>query len=262
MAYFDTHKDAYITVDASPVELSAILSQRSPGKEDDKVVCYASRALTKVEQRYSQTEREALAIVWGVEHFHMFIYGKEFTLITDHKPLEVIYGNRHAKASARVERWILRMQPYTFKVVYKPGRTNPADYLSRHPIEAKYKQQNMTEDYVNFIEANSVPKAMTLDEIIQATDNDQVLRALRDAIKHNRWNSDIVKPYRMIKDELTVTTKGIILRGSEIVILEILKQKAIDIAHESHLGISKTKALIREKIWFPNMGRMVQDRNR
>ena len=65
MAYFDTHKDTYITVDASPVGISAILSQRSPGNEDDKVVCYASRALTKVEQRYSQTEREALAIVWG-----------------------------------------------------------------------------------------------------------------------------------------------------------------------------------------------------
>ena len=77
MAYFDTHKDTYITVDASPVWLSAILSQRSPGNEDDKVVCYASRALTKVEQRYSQTKKGGPCNFMGeVEHFHMFIYGK------------------------------------------------------------------------------------------------------------------------------------------------------------------------------------------
>ena len=147
------------------------------------------------------------------------------------------------------------MQPYTFKVIYKPGTNNPADYLSRQPVEIEYKQQTMTEDYVNFIEENSVPKAMTLDEIIQATNDDRVLRGVRAAIKHNRWNYDIVKPYKLIKDELSVTTKGIILRGSKIVIPETLKQKAIDITHESHLGISKTKALIREKIWFPNIYR-------
>ena len=100
MAYFDMQKDTYITVDASPVGLSAILSQKTPGKDDEKVVAYASRALTAVEKRYAQTEREVLAIVWGVEHFHLFVYGKEFTLITDHKPLEVIYGNRNAKCGA------------------------------------------------------------------------------------------------------------------------------------------------------------------
>jgi hypothetical protein len=119
-------KDTFVTVDASPVGLSGILSQRTHGLDDDKIISYASRALTAVETRYSQTEKEALAIVWG----------NEFTLITDHKPLEVIYGSKSAKVSARIERWILRLQPYTFKVVYKPGATNPADYLSRHPIQS------------------------------------------------------------------------------------------------------------------------------
>jgi hypothetical protein len=126
MAYFDMQKDTFVTVDASPVGLSGILSQRTHGLDDDKIISYASRALTAVETRYSQTEKEALAIVWG----------NEFTLITDHKPLEVIYGSKSAKVSARIERWILRLQPYTFKVVYKPGATNPADYLSRHPIQS------------------------------------------------------------------------------------------------------------------------------
>ena len=259
MAYFDMQKDTYITVDASPVGVSAILSQKTPGKEDERVVSYASRALTSVEQRYSQTEREALATVWGVEHYHLFIYGKEFTLVTDHKPLEVIYGNKNAKASAHIERWILGLQPYTFKVTYKPGVTNPADYLSRHTVQASYKQQCMTEEYVNFIASNSVPKTMTIEEIIQATDSDRVLKGVRAAIRLNQWHYDLVKPYKLIKDELTVTTKGLILRGTRIVIPRALQQMAIDIAHDCHLGLTKTKALLREKIWFPNMDRLVKD---
>jgi hypothetical protein len=241
-------KDTFVTVDASPVGLSGILSQRTHGLDDDKIISYASRALTVVETRYSQTEKEALAIVWG----------NEFTLITDHKPLEVIYGSKSAKVSARIERWILRLQPYTFKVVYKPGATNPADYLSRHPIQSNNKQQLLTEEYVNFIASNSIPKAMTIDEIIAATNLDRSLQGLRAAIKLNKWDCDIVKPYKPIKDELTVTSQGLVLRGTRIVMPRSLQQRAIDIAHDTHLGLSKTKALLREKIWFPNIDQQVK----
>ena len=122
-----------ITVDASPVGISAILAQEGLGSNDCRVVAYASRALSPIEKRYSQTEKEALSIVWAVEHFHLFLYGKAFTLITDHKPLEVIYGSCKSKPSARIERWVLRLQPYRFIVQYRPGVDNPADYLSRHP---------------------------------------------------------------------------------------------------------------------------------
>ena len=125
MAYFDIHKETFVVVDASPVGVSAILSQKSPNVANSKVIAYASRALSPVETRYSQTEREALAIVWAVEHFHMFLFGHHFTLVTDHKPLEVIYGTTRSKPSARIERWVLRLQPYHFNVIYKPGATTP-----------------------------------------------------------------------------------------------------------------------------------------
>ena len=93
MAYFPKQKDTFITVDASPVGLSAILTQRTKGRDDDeKVIAYASGALTDTEN--SQTEKEALTIGWGVEHFNIYVYGHEFVLVTDHKPLETIYGNR------------------------------------------------------------------------------------------------------------------------------------------------------------------------
>jgi hypothetical protein len=104
MSYFAKDKETLVIVDASPVGISAILSQQEPGTNDPKIVAYASRSLTDTETHYSQTEKEALAIVWSVEHFHLFLYGSQFTLVTDHKPLEVIYGSRKAKASARIER--------------------------------------------------------------------------------------------------------------------------------------------------------------
>ena len=71
MAYFDINKETIVTVDASPVGISAILAQEGLGGNDCRVVAYASRALSPVEKRYSQTEKEALSIVWAVEHFHL-----------------------------------------------------------------------------------------------------------------------------------------------------------------------------------------------
>ncbi|XP_065058440.1 uncharacterized protein K02A2.6-like [Rhopilema esculentum] len=177
---------------------------------------------------------------------------------SNHKPLEVIYGNRNSKPSARIERCVLRLQPYSFNVIYKPGIDNPADYLSRHPApNSGKKQQIMTEEYVNFITEHSVPKAMTLKEIADATSEDHALKGLRAAIRLNQWSS-IAKSFSSCKDEYTIGKGNIILRGTRIVIPNSLQQKAIDLAHESHQGLSKTKALLREKVWFPAIDEMVK----
>ena len=259
MGYFDVNRDTFVTVDASPVGISAILSQATPGSNDYTVIAYASRALSDVEKRYSQTEKEALSIVWGVEHFHLFLYGKEFTLVTDHNPLEVIYGTAASKPSARIERWVLRLQPYTFRILYRSGSENAADYLSRHPVKKGEKQQEkLAEEYVNFVTRHSVPKAMTLEEIARETKLDRTLQRLHAAIRVNMWDTDCLKPYRSLQDELTIGEQGIILRGTRIVIPTSLHQRAVDIAHENHQGISKTKALLREKVWFPGIDDLVQ----
>ena len=73
---------------------------------------------------------------------------------------------------------------------------------------------------------------MTLKEIIEATNADKTINGLRAAIRLNWWDSDIVAPFRKVKDELTVTFENIILRGTRIVLPEMLEQRAIDIAHE------------------------------
>ena len=126
LPYFNTSAETTLQTDASKKGLGACLIQNG------KVVCYASRSLTKTEQNYQNLEREALGTIWGMEKFHYFLYGKEFTLETDQKPLVSIYKKHMVDISPRVQRLIVRSFPYQpFTVVYKKGRDIPvADALS------------------------------------------------------------------------------------------------------------------------------------
>ena len=159
MKYFNSSLKTELIVDASQVGLGAILTQVT-ADGGTNIVAYASRSLTDCESRYSQTEREALAVVWGIEHFHLYLYGSSFQIITDHKPLETIFNNPTCKATARLERLQLRLQPYKTNVVYKPGANNSADYMSRHP-DPKQSQAShhlsRVDAYVNFVTNNAVP---------------------------------------------------------------------------------------------------------
>ena len=74
----------------------------------------------------------------------------------------------------------------------------------------------MTEEYISFIADNSVPRAMTMDEIIKATNSDSTLKGVHAAIWLKRWDSPVVQSFKSIKEELTVTTHGVILRGTEL----------------------------------------------
>ena len=106
LAYFDVKARTQVIADASPYGLGGILVQIQKG--EPRIVTYASRSLSEVERRYSQTEKEALALVWACEKFHSYIYGLKFDLITDHKPLEAIYTPK-SKPCACIEHWVLRL---------------------------------------------------------------------------------------------------------------------------------------------------------
>ncbi|KAJ8004144.1 hypothetical protein DPEC_G00155720 [Dallia pectoralis] len=167
---------------------------------------------------------EALAIVWSCEHFHLYLYGNPFILVTDHKALEVIWNNPRSKPPARIERWGLRLQPYNFKVEYRKGADNPADYISRHPIPMQTSESTravkVAEEYVNFVAEYATPKAMTLNEIKDETLKDPILEEVSTHIRDNTWHritgdtqhAATLKKYKQVSEELTVShTDDIIL---------------------------------------------------
>ncbi|CAB4009735.1 Hypothetical predicted protein [Paramuricea clavata] len=146
-----------------------------------------------------------LAVMWAIEHYHLYLYGAKFTIITDQKPLLGIFKCQKP-TSGRIDFWRLRLMPYDCEVVCKPGKDaeNPADFLSRHPKSVvSSPADNTTESYTNYLCINLIPQAMKLDEVKKETASDPVLCKLSQAITHNRWLVPEVKPFVNVKDELS-----------------------------------------------------------
>ena len=248
LAYYNPKAETRIIVDASPVGLGAIMSQKQ-GDGSFKPVAYASRSLTDVEKRYSQTEREALGIVFGCEKFHIYVYGIDFEIWTDHKPLTYIFSPK-SKPPVRIERWTLRLQPYTFKMVYTPGPKNAADALSRLSQNQGDKVRHIADEYAFFIAKNAVPKALTINEVRRKSSEDQEVRDIVQKIKAGKSISK--EKFRQMESEFSVVD-GVVLRGTRILMPKSMRKETINLAHEGHQGIVRTKQRLREKVWWPGM---------
>ena len=141
------------------------------------------------ERKYCQTEKEALSVVWACEKFHMYLYGTEFDLYTDHKALETIYSPT-GKPSARIQRWSLRLQPYRMHVKFLPWKLNPSDYLSRFISNEETPKQESelsddAESFIRFIAINSIPKHIPIQTLIDEARNDPDTTVFKDCLLNN-----------------------------------------------------------------------------
>ena len=114
LAHYDPRVPIRLAGDASSYGIGAVLSHVfADGTE--RPVAYASRTLLPNQQNYAQVEKEALSLIFGVQKFHQYIYGREFTLVTDHRPLTTIFGPKKGVlplAAARLQRWALLLSAY------------------------------------------------------------------------------------------------------------------------------------------------------
>ena len=187
ISYFDESKETLIYCDASPVGISAILLQRTKNKNDTKVIAYSSRSLTSTEMRYSQIERETLAVTYACGKNHLYLLGRSFILYNDNKALTNILNNPKSVPPPRIERMLLRIQGYTFTTEYVKSGDNVADYLSRHPTSITSNLKYI-ENHVNFISTYASLRAITLDDIKLATKTDPFLQKLTDITVNNTWH--------------------------------------------------------------------------
>ena len=249
LKYFNAEAQTRIVADAGPEGLGAVLTQNQ--EENWVVLSYASRNLSDVEKRYSQTEKEALALVWACERFNIYVFGRKFELETDHKALECIYTPQ-SKPSARIERWVLRLQSYDYKVVYRPGKGNIADALSRLNHKEPKDRSGETVDEIRCIAESLVPAALSMTEIEEESARDDELSVVRECIKSNNWEKCTLTYYLTVRNELCLYG-SLVLRGTRIVIPKSLRGKVLNQAHEGHQGFVKTKMRLRQKVWWPKI---------
>ena len=272
---YDLNKTTHFVADASPLGIQASIYQ----EDENQVwlpVDHLSRALTTTEQKYSPIEKESLAQSWGMNQFRYYLLGSKFNSWTDHKPLIPLYNNRQSPASKRIARHRDLIQDIDYTMKHLPGKENPCDFGSRHPLPIDHLEETEkaklgldlgNEIYVRKISIDNSPRAITVEDIKAAAANDQVYTELINCIKEGKSGNPTIKDagYKRIWQELCIIDNTI-HKGDKIVIPDAeifpgsgnIRKWLIDIAHEGHQGCSAMKSYLRSIVWFPKMDMAIE----
>ena len=223
----------------------------------------ASRAISITEANYQNLEWETLATIWGMEEIHYFLYGNEFTLETDQKPFISIYWKHLIDVSPRIQRLIVQALPYSFHIVYAPGKQIPiANALLRNLKTSEDKEENQISLpilAVNYVTGNyqQYPEKCIINRIREETSKDTVLQLLAKYIHNGRPGDQKKIPkelhlYWNYRDEISMED-GILLKSHGILIPYTLHMEMLDLMHEGHQGIEKCLLHSRESLFWPGI---------
>ena len=258
LVHYDQHVPIKLSCDASSYGVGAVLSHVVDSGE--RPVAYASRTLSSAEVNYSQVEKEALGLIFGVKKFHKYLYGRTFTLVTDHKSLLALLGPKSdipTLAAARMQRWALTLAAYDYQVEFRAGREHGnADMLSRLPVD-QVKSVEVDVPEINSMIGN-LP--VCADEIARETRVDRVLTKVMLCVMEG-WpkvcqDVDLQK-YHQVREYLSVD-QGCLVFGFRVVIPESLRDRMLEELHETHCGVVKMKAVARSFVWWPGLDKDVE----
>ncbi len=257
LRYYDPSKPLFVQVDASGSGLGAALIQ------EHGPIAFASKSLCGAETRYSNIEREMLGIIFGLERFHHYVYGRHVIVHSDHKPLEAISMKNLANAPPRLARMLLRAQRYDFTVVYRPGQqVTVADALSRISPSPGTEIEDIDVS-VHDVDMNLHATPSCLSDARRETAADPTLSAVVEAVIHG-WplkRSEcpaVLTPFWNYREELGVHD-GLLLKGIRIVVPNSMKPRILAQLHAAHQGIEKTKLLARSSIFWVGMSKEIED---
>lgn len=261
LVHYNPELKVNLTVDASDKGLGAILTHVYPDGSE-KPIAFASRTLIDAEKRYSQIDKEATAIVFGVKKYHQYLYGRKFCLLTDHRPLVSIFGPKRGipmMMANRLQRYALFLSGYDFEIQYVSSSRNRADCLSRLPIGTNETEFESAIGNIKYLSNTELP--LNTKDIKEATQTDAVLKEIYDYVLLG-W-PEIIKdnnilPYFRRKDEITAID-GILLWGYRVIVPKKLQSSILKELHVGHAGIVKTKSLSRSYVWWPELNTDIEN---
>jgi transposase InsO family protein len=248
LAYYDPTKELVLQADASQNALGAVILQ------DGKPIEFASRAMTPTEKRYAQIEKECLSIVFGLERFNQYTYGRKTLVQNDHKPLEVILKKPLSAAPKRLQTFMMRLNKYDYDINYLPGsEVVIADALSRNYLDVPNAEQADTVNVLKYIEASD----SRLKKIKEENKIDKQAQLLITTIQAG-WPdakkniSPELQPFFDVRDTLTVED-GIILKGERLFIPTNMRPEVKQLLHAAHLGKDSMMRRARDTVYWPGM---------
>ena len=255
LRYYDVSKPLVIQCDASSYGLGAAMII------DGQPVEYSSRSMTHTEKDWAQVEKELLSICFAMDRFHTYVYGRQdITVETDHRPLIAIMKKSLATAPKRLQRMLLRLQKYSFKLVYKPGSQMViADTLSRAPLLDRSSTE-FKGDIAALADAEQqdllrmVASPATIELIKRAAAMDDQYQLLRRQIAMGWPQSPAglppgIREFATFADEL-VECDGLVFKGQRVVVPADARAEILQRIHSSHIGINGCLRRAKEAVFF------------
>lgn len=278
LAYPDPSKIFILDTDASDVGIGAVLSQEEGGME--RVVAYASRALTKQERKYATTKKELLSMVAFTKHFKHFLLGKEFVLRTDHNSLRWLHNFQGLEG--QLARWIEQLANFQYRIVHRPGKLHSnADALSRLPAYLENKQQadqklchkmiGSVAPKVYAVQEGLPPEVCSkegeMDELSQAQLADRELSRIIDCKKcadsvmpadpelqkyASVWNQLQVQGTRLVRIPPAYSDAACQV---QVVLPQSMVPQVLEQLHNvstgGHLGVQKLQGKVKDRFYWP-----------
>ena len=256
LAFPDLNGDYILYCDASDVGLGAVLTQKDE-KEEEKVVSFASKAFSGAEKNWTTTEKEAFAVVWPLQCFHPYVYGRKVTIYTDHKALKWLRDVKHP--NGKLARWILKLEEYDYTIEHLPNtKMQHVDALSCAPVNTiliskttwrEFEDMQILNEDIQLVKAwvesgsrpiqKPVGASVTLDTLYKSFDS----LVVKNNVLCRKW------------------TDKTAMEREQIVVPTYLTHNILDEAHcqVGHLGVGKTFEMIQRKFYWPGFFKVVEE---